>query len=263
MRKRWGVVCFFGALFALASAPFVQSCKSQAANPVCPAPTPPPKYDFEHLVETPDQLVFGPIQDDEAVALYGIVRVMRPKVIVEFGTATGYSARNFVKAMDPDGRLYTYDLAPTKNRGPQHVHYVRDMASFAPSDVGNQKIGLVFMDAHALDAYKKVFRTLESTNILADDALIVVHDTGAHAVPMPGIGGYVPAKEGGFLHQAGDRDFVNWIKDNYPQFEQIHLHSRTFPHRHGLTILQKHLRLEPRDPPASPQLQQDAARQDG
>jgi hypothetical protein len=34
-------------------------------------------YDLSHLTQSPDQRVQGPIQDDEALLLYALVKVMR------------------------------------------------------------------------------------------------------------------------------------------------------------------------------------------
>jgi predicted O-methyltransferase YrrM len=56
-------------------------------------------FDLSHLVQPRSQAVGGPIQDDEALLLYAIVRVMRLRTILEIGGLDGYSARNFLKAV--------------------------------------------------------------------------------------------------------------------------------------------------------------------
>jgi predicted O-methyltransferase YrrM len=43
------------------------------------------KYDLSHLTQDEAQISMGPIQDDEALLLYALVKVIRPKTVVEFG----------------------------------------------------------------------------------------------------------------------------------------------------------------------------------
>ena len=62
-------------------------------------------YNLSHLTQPDDQLVFGPVQDDEALFLYAVVRVMRLRRILEVGGLGGYSARNFLEATGPNGRV--------------------------------------------------------------------------------------------------------------------------------------------------------------
>ena len=51
----------------------------------------------------------GPLQDDEALLLYGLVRALRPRTVVEFGTAHGFSALNFLQALfdDQEARVFS------------------------------------------------------------------------------------------------------------------------------------------------------------
>src|SRR4030095_10309050 len=63
-----------------------------------------------HLDYYAEETAFGPIQREEALLLFALTRVLRPKVLVEFGFLCGHSARNFLVAMDPDARLYSFDI---------------------------------------------------------------------------------------------------------------------------------------------------------
>jgi predicted O-methyltransferase YrrM len=67
-------------------------------------------YALGHLTQADDQKVGGPIQDDEALLLFSMIRVMRLKRVIEFGGLGGYSARNFLEAVGRDGIVYTVDL---------------------------------------------------------------------------------------------------------------------------------------------------------
>ena len=58
------------------------------------------KYDLSHLTQSEDQNVGGPVQDDENLFLYSIIRGCRLSRILEIGGLDGYSAKNFLQAMD-------------------------------------------------------------------------------------------------------------------------------------------------------------------
>src|SRR5271155_4967100 len=66
------------------------------------------KYDLAHLDKFHEN-VSGPIQSDEALLLFALTKVLRPKVVVEFGFFQGYSATNFLMALDADACLYSFD----------------------------------------------------------------------------------------------------------------------------------------------------------
>ena len=57
------------------------------------------KYDLSHLIQNSDQMVLGPIQDDEALLLFALCKVMMIKNIIEIGVLDGYSTNNFIKAV--------------------------------------------------------------------------------------------------------------------------------------------------------------------
>lgn len=72
------------------------------------------KYDLSHLVQNDDQFVHGPIQDDEALFLFAMIRTMRISRILEIGGLGGYSAKNFLRATESlkDSCVYTVDINP-------------------------------------------------------------------------------------------------------------------------------------------------------
>ena len=47
-----------------------------------------------------DELSWGPVQRDEALVLYSLVRAIRPQTVVEIGFLRGDSAFNFLR--DPE-----------------------------------------------------------------------------------------------------------------------------------------------------------------
>ena len=205
------------------------------------------KYSLSHLKHFNDHTI-GPIQRDEALLLYALVKTVDPKTILEFGFYQGYSAMNFLKAMSPDAKLYSYDISETSLRIAKKIpdkrlkFVFKSQADFESSDIDDRLIDLVFFDA-SHDFSLNVVTLEKVRGYLNDRALIIVHDTGAHYGDMKGLktpkgyflGGPVSSS---YIHQPDERRFVNYIKTNIKDFDQIHFHSTT-KFRHGLTVLQR------------------------
>lgn len=214
---------------------------------------------MSHLLAYREDDAIGPLQRDEAVALFGIVRTLRPQVVVEFGFFHGHSAFNFLQALEQDALLFSYDVdADSRKRAeteftfdPRFRFVAKSQTDFDPADTGGREIDFVFFDAaHELDLNQETFRRILPH--LTDEAMLAVHDTGvwnrSHFAPihetftreMPGA--WLDAET--YAHQPGERVFIDWIVDTYPEFTAIHFHStRTL--RHGFTLLQKKRALSP------------------
>jgi predicted O-methyltransferase YrrM len=212
---------------------------------------------IEHLFSYRENDAIGPLQRDEAIALFGIIRTLRPKIVVEFGFFHGHSAFNFLQALPTDGQLYSYDIdedsirrARTEFQFDRRFTFIgKSQNDFDPVDVQNQKIDFVFFDAaHELDLNKDTFQRLLPH--LSAEATLAVHDTGLwnreHFAPIhhtftrdhPGVW----QNENLYAHQPGERAFIDWILANHPEFTAIHLHStRTL--RHGFSLLQRRRQL--------------------
>ncbi|KPK97166.1 MAG: hypothetical protein AMJ95_10490 [Omnitrophica WOR_2 bacterium SM23_72] len=220
------------------------------------------KYNIEHIHHY-GEIVSDPIQSDEALLLYSLVKVTRPKIIVEIGFSKGSSALNFLKAMPEECRLYSFEIdegcrkyADSIN-DPRFKFVLKGQEAFLPSDIDDQRIDLLFIDAsHELRLNKSLFKRIRPC--LNENALVVIHDTGTwnrRLIPKD----YEPwqyylnwkkiidegavVNEVEFAHQPGERRFVNWIKRRYPEFEVVNFHSLNTV-RHGLTLLQKYKKLE-------------------
>ncbi len=208
---------------------------------------------MEHFSAYRENDAIGPLQRDEAVALFGIIRTLRPQVVVEFGFFHGHSAFNFLKALAPDARLFSYDVdAESERRARSEFAFDRrftflakSQTDFDPDDTGSREINFVFFDAaHELALNQETFRRILPH--LAPDAMIAVHDTGvwnrAHfctihetfAREMPGQ--WLDSET--YAHQPGERAFIDWISATHPDFVALHFHStRTL--RHGFSLLQR------------------------
>jgi len=218
---------------------------------------------ISHLLSYREDDAIGPLQRDEAMALFGIIRTLRPKVVVEFGFFHGHSAYNFLQALPADGQLYSYDIDEDSIRRAgkefgfdrRFTFVAKSQTAFEACDVGGQPIDFVFFDAaHELELNIETFTRLVAH--LAPEAMIAIHDTGlwqrGHFAPIHTTfvseypGEWV--SEELYAHQPGERAFVDWIVAGPHGFAAIHLHStRTL--RHGFSLLQRQRALTAAVPP--------------
>ena len=198
-----------------------------------------PKYDLSHLIQD-SQFVFGPVQDDEALLLFGAIKTIRPKVIVEFGANNGFGSLNFLKAIDEDSKLYSYDINPFNkdslaNEDKRFIFYRKSHSDFDQMDVGNQTIDFVFVDYAHTDTMKTGFKKI--INQISFNGIIAIHNTGLHVSEQANCVCDYENYCGG-AHQKDARAFINWIIENYTEWHVLEMHSfKIF--RHGLTFLQK------------------------
>lgn len=204
-------------------------------------------YSLTHL-RSFETYSLGPVQRNEALFLYSLAKVVNPKTIVEFGFLLGHSAVNFLRAMPSDGRLFSYDISNSAMQYSRRIHdkrftfVLKSQAEFDSSDIEGRTVDLAFFDA-AHDFDLNVVTMTKLVPSLSPQAIVAVHDTGAWHGDLRGWEtpeGYFidgsPSK--GYIHRPGERKFVNWVKQNLDNFDQIHLHS-TSELRHGLTLLQR------------------------
>lgn len=219
-------------------------------------------YNLDHLKDYPE-LDIGPIQRDEALLLYSMIRVLRPRVVVEFGFMEGHSAGNFLSALAPEAVLYSFDSDPAcaaraaSLRDPRLRFVGKRQEDFLPADIDGRPVDFLFLDAaHEARANWTLFE--RCLPCLAERAVVAVHDTGlwnkALIPPDWGLGlRHVKLMEGRdpsarldgtrFAHQPEERRFVNRLLELRPDFHQLHLHSMNTV-RHGLTLLQRSSPLE-------------------
>jgi len=210
------------------------------------------KLHVRHLKTYREENAIGPLQRDEALFLNGLIRVLRPAVVVEFGLSTGQSAYNFLQAMDGHGEFFSYDItdlsvavAREGFAGFKNFHFLqKSQADFMWEDIGRRPIDFVFLDAsHNLALNQKTFLALLPA--LQEDAIIAVHDTGTWVKEhfSERIRTFVAVSDrwlnaNEYLHTPEERQFVNWIGAEHPSFQVIHFHSKNCL-RHGLTFIQK------------------------
>jgi len=207
-------------------------------------------YDLDHLGSY-DELMNGPLQRDEALLLYALVRVVRPATVVEIGFLVGHGSRNLLRAMDPAARLYAFDIEARSQKAADELmaqdarltFRLRSQTEIGPDDIEGRQADLVFLDAsHDLALNQETFARLQS--MMAPRGILAVHDTGAVPRPLMEAAGHwateVPELwvDDECEVAPDERAFVNWILEEHPGWGQLHLHSRRTV-RCGLTLLQR------------------------
>ena len=201
------------------------------------------QYDLNHLIQSDDQAVSGPIQDDEALLLYAIVRVCMVKNIVEIGGLDGYSAVNFLSAIsNSDGRLFTIDLNSVIQKAPNHFVIQKDIGEVGVVDLLYTKIDLVFFDCHNYESQMKFYHNMIENKLIDEDTIIALHDTNLH--PNKNCDWAYRIGEG-WIHQPVERMMINELATNYG-YHAVNFHTKmekhgdNLPFRHGVSILSKY-----------------------
>lgn len=201
-------------------------------------------YDLTHLTQDADQQVSGPIQDDEALLIYALIKVMRLRRVLEIGGLSGYSARNFIAAVGNEGVVYTVDLQEVPAQAPNHRIITKDAADLTAADIDSLPLDLVFFDCHFLKVQMELLFRLTALSLITSDTVLILHDTNLH-----------PAKfvywskevEGGWEHQRVERQMVDDLRrlgyDAVCFHTDMLCHGPELPFRHGLTIMRKYRRL--------------------
>jgi hypothetical protein len=205
-------------------------------------------YDISHLTQPKDQWVIGPIQDDEALFLYSIIRGKRIKNVFEIGGLQGYSAKNFLAAVGPAGKVYTVDINPVTAQAENHCCIQKNAMDITATDLDNCEIGLIFFDCHNYGVQMMVYDNLRQLGLINDNTVIALHDTNLHypsnrplnygVISVTDSSGQVA-----YIHQPVERRMVNTFVDMGYHAFSLHTraedHDETMPNRHGVTVMMK------------------------
>jgi predicted O-methyltransferase YrrM len=216
-------------------------------------PAPPHKYDFSHLTQELDQRAGGPIQDDEALLLYSVVRTMRLKRVLEVGGLEGYSARNFLRALswDEDTAVYTVDLEQVTSQAANHFTIQKDAGLLEPADVHDKPLDLVFFDCHVYDAQMDLYVRFANRGLITDQTVIALHDTNLHPSKFAPWAYALRDADGvcGYVHQDVERKMVNVLQrefgyDAFCAHTDVRRNDARLPYRHGVTLMKKFVELK-------------------
>jgi hypothetical protein len=197
-------------------------------------------YSLSHLSQGNKQDVMGPVQDDEALVLYAIVRALRINTVLEIGGLSGYSAQNFLQAVGDNGKVFTCDINPMTQLADNHFFIHKDAAKITKEDLHGVKVELLFFDCHLYDVQMDLLKTLERDKMVDNNLIIALHDTNTH--PQQ----FVPwayETSQGWVHQKAERMMVNELIGRGWQAICLHpsqdKYESSFPFRHGLTIMKR------------------------
>lgn len=189
------------------------------------------------------QRVIGPLQDDEALLLFALVRTTNVRRVLQVGGLdAGFSARNFLAALahKDNATLYTLDVNPVASLGPRHVTLLADARDFTPDMVGRVPLQLLMLDCHNYVVSRLLLERLLETEMLDADAFVALHDTGLHP---PSARSVDTSWRGGIIHQPVERLLALWLGGR-ADWQRISFHDNVRrPFRHGLTIMQRRVDL--------------------
>jgi len=204
------------------------------------------QYDLSHLTQPADHRMYGPIQDDEALFLYGFIKTTLIRNVVELGFLSGYSARNFLAAVGPKGKVLSIDVTPFISIDINHIAIVKNVQDVTSQEIPFEEIDLLFCDTHHLESTIAFYNNMVLANKITDNTTIVLHDTGLHHKEI------FPNcifKGNGWVHQLTERKVSDFLVEH--GWHAIHAHGNVknfdgehLACRHGLTILQKKRFLE-------------------
>ena len=185
-----------------------------------------------------EQVKLGAMLEPEARLLQALIQVTLPETIVEFGYHGGYSSGKMLEALDYPAMIYSYDVkrpSPALIRSDKRlkIHW-KDMKTFSSEDVDGREVDLVFFDAsHDYEDNMVAWKALEPC--LADDAYLVIHDTGywiTENFDYP-LG---EDEDGKRYHCPDERRWVTWLEGEGWNAVTFFTDKRV---RHGITVLQR------------------------
>jgi predicted O-methyltransferase YrrM len=213
-----------------------------------------------HHLDLYQTYVHGPIQKDEALFLYSVVKMIRPSTILEFGLQFGLSSYNFALAKDCeafyfglDKEEYCVDMARKLCNGMPNCFFIKsDCLDFDFNSLLGRKVDLFFLDcSHNFEKNKTCLYNVIS--YLSEDGLIVIHDTGYYTIEAFSKAPDEYKKESQGLEKKlrknkkipvieEEQKTVNWFMENHSQYDVLHLHSDKIM-RCGMTFFQKRKKL--------------------
>jgi len=195
-----------------------------------------PQLPAEMIHDYVNQDVSGPIQADEAIFLHSLIRTTGARRVLELGGLAGYSASVFLHAVSchASRRVYTVDLHPVRSQGPHHTTLQKNAITLTMADVDHEKIDVVFLDCHAFYATKHTVENMIQNQMLSENALLVLHDTGQHKRKAR-----QHSWSRDYVHQPVERVFAQYMGQRGWQRVSFHDDFRPRGGRHGITVLQR------------------------
>lgn len=203
-------------------------------------------------LDTYNDYTLGPVQQDEALFLHGLARMIRPQCVLEIGCLIGQSLRVWLNAGVKN--IYCIDAViseelkqiqeewSTKKDGAILHFYERDMKKQIDFFFGVPDF--VFIDAsHRLEDNQAAVQWIAPH--LKPGAIIAFHDTGHWAdkdmTPdrqqfIDQFGGYYSEELQAWVHHPGEKETITWMSKAY-KWHRLDLWA-TATARYGITLFQ-------------------------
>jgi len=207
---------------------------------------------YEKLKKIVLHLICGPlywpntfptgVDQPTAELLYSLVRIARPEIAVEIGTAKGNAAIAIGQALEDNkkGKLYTIDpveqelvkIAIRKSGLKHRIDYITDYSYNAIPKLNLPKIDFIFIDGD--HSYENVFADFNLVkNLIPVDGMIIFHDT----ILFEG-----PKKVVEAMRKSGEFEIITLPtlsgEDEYGQ-GALNVHSKKWFKPAGLTITRR------------------------
>lgn len=195
-----------------------------------------------------NETTLGPIQKSEALFLYGLCQMVKPRIVLEIGCLIGQSLRVWINSGVPfiyavDAKISDAVKELQRGQGTNGMMLLeQDMKQ--PIDFVRGIPDLVFIDAsHVLEDNIQVVKNL--VNVLGSGALVIFHDTGHWAKEhidkdkqwfLDTYGGKWDEELEVWAHCPDEKETIKWVSEN-TKWQRIDLWTTVVP-RCGLTIFQ-------------------------
>ena len=132
-------------------------------------------------LEEYSEAALGPIQQEEALFLFGLCRVVRPQRVLEFGSGLGASTRVWLEAGVPE--VWTVDVSisdPVRQLAERWPNLKIIEGNMAKVELPKLSLDLVFFDgAHDFKINRAAWEGVKG--LIVSGGVIAVHDTGQWA----------------------------------------------------------------------------------
>ena len=205
----------------------------------------------------PRQMAMGPMQADEMLLLFGLVRSSSVARVLEIGGLQGTSAYNFLQALrckhggPVAPMVITVDINPVhrwESHLVTHRTLQKDATLLTMADIGGEAVDAILLDCHAFYASQHILLNVFDRGLLSANGFLFLHDTGLHDYPTPlpkVTWAQLNKQPPGWVHQPVERLIAQWVTQQDCAFQRVSAHddARDVGPRHGLTIMQRRVDL--------------------
>ena len=184
----------------------------------------------------PRQMAMGPMQADEMLLLFGLVRSSSVARVLEIGGLQGTSAYNFLQALrckhggPVAPMVITVDINPVhrwESHLVTHRTLQKDATLLTMADIGGEAVDAILLDCHAFYASQHILLNVFDRGLLSANGFLFLHDTGLHDYPTPlpkVTWAQLNKQPPGWVHQPVERLIAQWVTQQDCAFQRVSAH---------------------------------------